>query len=346
MTRSAAQPRAARRGGLRAPRRLPGALVRGRVAWLGGRARPRGAARGAASSSTASRPGDRVVVLMENSPDVGVAYDAIWRAGAVVTPAIFLLTRARGRAPRRRLRAGARPHLPRVRGHGARRGGRGAASSTTSRELEADEPAPIVAARRRRPRRARLHRRHDRPREGRDAHAREPLGGRPRADTRPGTSDGIDRSLTCLPLAHSYGLLVLGVGPAPPGPAGSVLMRWFDAGGWLGSAQEHRVQIAAGRPLDAPAAARAAARGVRPLRAALPRLRRGAAGAPRRSRSSSRRFPASRSARATGSPRRRRSSPTNPPGAARRRGTGRRRRCRAREVPARRRARSASARSS
>jgi long-chain acyl-CoA synthetase len=38
-------------------------------------------------------PGDRVVVLMENSPDVGIAYHAIWRAGAVVTPAVFLLTR-------------------------------------------------------------------------------------------------------------------------------------------------------------------------------------------------------------------------------------------------------------
>ena len=37
-------------------------------------------------------PGDRVVVLMENSPDVGVAYHAIWRAGGVVTPAVFLLT--------------------------------------------------------------------------------------------------------------------------------------------------------------------------------------------------------------------------------------------------------------
>src|SRR5436190_5714059 len=38
------------------------------------------------------RPGDRVVVLMENSPDVAVAYNAIARAGAVVTPAVFLLT--------------------------------------------------------------------------------------------------------------------------------------------------------------------------------------------------------------------------------------------------------------
>ncbi|MGZ4317196.1 MAG: AMP-binding protein, partial [Gaiellaceae bacterium] len=38
------------------------------------------------------QPGDRVVVMMENSPDVPVVYEAIWRAGAVVTPAIFLLT--------------------------------------------------------------------------------------------------------------------------------------------------------------------------------------------------------------------------------------------------------------
>src|SRR5438034_11148266 len=36
-------------------------------------------------------PGDRVVVFMENGPDVGVVYQAAWRAGAVVTPVIFLL---------------------------------------------------------------------------------------------------------------------------------------------------------------------------------------------------------------------------------------------------------------
>jgi long-chain acyl-CoA synthetase len=37
-------------------------------------------------------PGSRVVVVMTNSPDVTVAYHALWRAGAVVTPAIFMLT--------------------------------------------------------------------------------------------------------------------------------------------------------------------------------------------------------------------------------------------------------------
>ena len=39
-------------------------------------------------------PGERVVVLMENSPDVPIAYHAIARAGAVAAPVIFLLTAA------------------------------------------------------------------------------------------------------------------------------------------------------------------------------------------------------------------------------------------------------------
>src|SRR3954463_5922068 len=36
------------------------------------------------------RPGDRVVVMTMNAPEVFIAYRAIWRAGAVVTPVIFL----------------------------------------------------------------------------------------------------------------------------------------------------------------------------------------------------------------------------------------------------------------
>ena len=36
------------------------------------------------------KPGDRVIVMMENSPGVGAVYHAVARAGAVVTPVIFL----------------------------------------------------------------------------------------------------------------------------------------------------------------------------------------------------------------------------------------------------------------
>src|SRR5260370_33094365 len=46
---------------------------------------------GAALVELGVQPGDRVIVMMENAPDVTVAYQAIWRAGAAITPAIFLL---------------------------------------------------------------------------------------------------------------------------------------------------------------------------------------------------------------------------------------------------------------
>ena len=36
-------------------------------------------------------PGERVVVSMANCPEVSIVYQAVWRAGAVVTPATFLL---------------------------------------------------------------------------------------------------------------------------------------------------------------------------------------------------------------------------------------------------------------
>jgi len=38
------------------------------------------------------RPGDRVVLCMANCPEVGIAYAALWRAGAVATPVLFLLS--------------------------------------------------------------------------------------------------------------------------------------------------------------------------------------------------------------------------------------------------------------
>jgi long-chain acyl-CoA synthetase len=41
------------------------------------------------------RPGDRVAVTMPNSPAVGVCYTGLWRAGAAITPVIFILAEAR-----------------------------------------------------------------------------------------------------------------------------------------------------------------------------------------------------------------------------------------------------------
>ncbi|MGH3399215.1 MAG: AMP-binding protein, partial [Streptosporangiaceae bacterium] len=38
------------------------------------------------------RPGERVVICMANCPEVSVSYHAVWRAGAVATPVLFLLS--------------------------------------------------------------------------------------------------------------------------------------------------------------------------------------------------------------------------------------------------------------
>ena len=171
------------------------------------------------------RPGDRVVVQMHNSPDVLVAYHAIWRVGGVVTPAIFLLTPAE----LERLVADAEPAL--------------VLTSELLPALELDAAQPIVA------------------RDDSDLAALVYTGGTTgrakgvmlthanlfeagRAGHEAGHVEGVDRSLSCLPLAHSYGLLVLNVALHHPGRPQSVLMRWFEPETWLQHAQEHRAQIA------------------------------------------------------------------------------------------------------
>jgi acyl-CoA synthetase (AMP-forming)/AMP-acid ligase II len=44
------------------------------------------------------RPGDRLLVLMANCPEVSITYTAAWQAGAVVTPLIFLVSEEELRA--------------------------------------------------------------------------------------------------------------------------------------------------------------------------------------------------------------------------------------------------------
>src|SRR5436309_15022291 len=40
------------------------------------------------------QPGERVLIVLPNGPEVGTIYGATWRAGGVVTPVLFLLTPA------------------------------------------------------------------------------------------------------------------------------------------------------------------------------------------------------------------------------------------------------------
>jgi long-chain acyl-CoA synthetase len=187
-------------------------------------------------------PGDRVVVLMENTPDVPVAYHAIARAGAIATPVIFLLTAEE----LSRVVADCEPSLivtsPTFR-ETVERAARGVRIVDDLASLEAD-PRPIV------------------PRDDDDLAALVYTGGTTgrakgvmlthanlwevgRRGHEAGDVPGITRSLTALPLAHSFGLLVLNVGLHHEERPVSALMRWFDAETWLALAQEHRVQIAA-----------------------------------------------------------------------------------------------------
>jgi long-chain acyl-CoA synthetase len=192
-------------------------------------------------------PGDRVVVVMSNCPEVPILYNAIWRAGAAITPVVFLIS-----APELRhivADAAARaiattPELlPKV------------TEAITGMDLPVvvvgqDSYAALEAARPS----SIVDRRAD------DLAALMYTGGttgrskgvalshanlfHAGASSR-GVSHtpGLNRSLSALPLSHSYGLLVtVGHFHAPEQPE-SVLQRWFDAAAFLDLAVRHAVQV-------------------------------------------------------------------------------------------------------
>ena len=210
------------------------------------------------------RPGDRVVVLMANCPEVLITYTAAWRAGAVLTPVIFLVSEEELRHVLADSGAVAvvttGEFLPKVRaaapGGGSVRsivvaGGIPADTGDTTgagtvplldfAEVAAGEPAPIVD------------------RADDDLAALLYTGGTTgRAKGVPLTHANLywcgsathqaaaDANLTStlvpLPLAHAYGLLVTCTGMHQTEPGRIILMRWFDPAGWLDLAQRHRVQ--------------------------------------------------------------------------------------------------------
>ncbi len=204
-------------------------------------------------------PGERVVVLMANCPEVGIAYNAIWRAGAVVTPVVFLIspaelqhiladsgavavvttsellatvTAAAAGAPRLRhiiVVGGVPDSLP---GH---------VRGTDFAELESAPAAGIVGI------------------GDEDLAALMYTGGTTgrakgvmlshrnlyycsRSSHEASQADGITRALTPLPLSHAYGMIVTLVGFHATEPALGVLQRWFDPAEFLALAQQHRIE--------------------------------------------------------------------------------------------------------
>jgi long-chain acyl-CoA synthetase len=200
--------------------------------------------------------GDRVVVTMANCPEVGITYQALWRAGAVVTPATFLLSAEE--LARLIVDSGATavvttPELlPKVlsavSGPGAVRAvitvGEAASGALTMAELEQAEPGAIVE------------------REDDDLAALLYTGGTTgrakgvmlshanlyfsgAAAQQSSHVPGVNRTLVTLPLSHSYGLLVTIGGMHSPELGIAVLLRWFDPAAFLELIQEHRLQQSA-----------------------------------------------------------------------------------------------------
>ncbi|WP_415949390.1 class I adenylate-forming enzyme family protein [Streptomyces sp. KLOTTS4A1] len=221
---------------------------------------------GAGLAELGVRPGERVVVLMANCPEVGITYQAIWRAGAVVTPVMFLVappelahilsdSDARVLVTTADLMPSVAAAAPLAEGlrqvivvdelpptaPGLPTG----VTITPFSELEAAAPGAVTA------------------RTGTDLAALMYTGGTTgrakgvmlshrnlhacstaahAAGHETGLLEGINRTLLPLPLSHAYGLIVTLVGWHAEERQLAVLQRWFDPAQWLDLAVEHRVQ--------------------------------------------------------------------------------------------------------
>jgi long-chain acyl-CoA synthetase len=200
-------------------------------------------------------PGERVVVTMANCPEVGIVYNALWRAGAVVTPAMFLLAAEELRHVITDAEACTVITTPEF----APKVSEAIAGLECVRfvictehvegfipvsELESAPPGSIVA------------------RSDDDLAALLYTGGTTgrskgvmlshanlyftgRAAHEAAYVPGLDRAIATLPLSHSYGLLVTIAGMHSPERGVGVLLRWFDPAAFLELIQEHRLQLAA-----------------------------------------------------------------------------------------------------
>jgi long-chain acyl-CoA synthetase len=200
-------------------------------------------------------PGDRVLVLMMNTPEVFITYNAAWRAGAVVTPVLFLISPTELRhiiTDSGATVAVVTPELlPLLRSatDGLSLtvvvvGGEPVEDVVPYTQLEAAEALAIT------------------PRDDDDLAALLYTGGTTgrakgvmlthrglwsggHALAEAGKSTGTTRSLLPLPLSHAFGLLVTIAGMHADGPRVSVLQRWFDAPSWVALVEEHRLETSA-----------------------------------------------------------------------------------------------------
>ncbi|GAA3442532.1 AMP-binding protein [Planomonospora venezuelensis] len=197
-------------------------------------------------------PGDRVVVMMATCPEVPIVYQALWSAGAVVTPVVFLVGVEELRHIVSDSGAAAVVTSPELLGTVR------AAAGETPVVVVGDAPAgttpfsEIEAARER------------------GAVARDPAdlaalmytGGTTgrakgvmlthgglwhvaRAAQEMSHLPGVNRAIVPVPLSHAYGLIVTIAGMHAVEPQQAVLMRWFDPKAFLDLAAGQLVQYGA-----------------------------------------------------------------------------------------------------
>ncbi|HEY2160778.1 MAG TPA: AMP-binding protein [Solirubrobacteraceae bacterium] len=199
--------------------------------------------------------GERVVVTMGNSPDVGITYQALWRAGTVVTPANFLLAAEDLRHVVADAEASAVITSPEF----ADKVGEATEGLEHVRHListgEVDGFVPAATLEQAEP--SGIVRRADEDlaallytggTTGRSkgvmlTHASLAYTGQ--AAHKAAYVPGINRGLGTLPLSHAYGLLVTIAGLYNPEQTVGVLLRWFDPTLFLEMISEHRLQQAA-----------------------------------------------------------------------------------------------------
>ncbi|HWA65463.1 MAG TPA: AMP-binding protein [Mycobacteriales bacterium] len=202
------------------------------------------------------QPGDRVVLCMANCPEVGIAYNAIWRAGGVTTPVLFLLSDDELRHVLADSAAAfvvtTPDFLAKVQAAGAGldtlRGvilATGEAAGTLSyAELESAEEGTLVE---RDPAEmaALLYTGGTTGRSKGVMLSHDAMSAAAWAAVTRSHDPELNVALTPLPLSHAYGLLVSTLGLHAPEPSDSILMRWFDPAGWVELAVKHRVTLGA-----------------------------------------------------------------------------------------------------
>ncbi|GAA2809242.1 long-chain fatty acid--CoA ligase [Nonomuraea dietziae] len=184
-------------------------------------------------------PGDRVVVMMATSPDVGVVYQAVWASGAVVVPVVFLVGADELRHILSDSGATAVVTSPELL-ETVQAAGQGIRVFVDTDELEQAEHGPL-------------------PRDPSDLAAVMYTGGTTGRAKGVMLSHGglwqvakdafdlayqpgVTRAIVPVPLSHAYGLIVTIAGMHAPEPQQAVLMRWFDPKAFLSLAAEQRVQ--------------------------------------------------------------------------------------------------------